>query len=76
MEGWCSTRLRRDIIQMLTNEQVGSVYSRVLVLSAMFCLTGFVAKIKMNLLLTYLDFLTKFMTTYPRTVLLIQLLIL
>lgn len=34
------TRLRRDIIQMLTNEQVGSVYSRVLVLSAMFCLTA------------------------------------
>lgn len=30
------TRLRRDIIQMLTNEQVGSVYSRVLVLAAMF----------------------------------------
>ncbi|MDF9389696.1 hypothetical protein EXZ60_12750 [Vibrio sp. 1151_11] len=44
-EGRCSTRLRRDIIQMLTNEQVGSVYSRVLVLSAMFCLTGFVAKL-------------------------------
>ncbi|MDO6477364.1 hypothetical protein Q4520_18235 [Alteromonas sp. 1_MG-2023] len=34
------TRLRRDIIQMLTNEQVGSVYSQVLVLSAMFCLTA------------------------------------
>lgn len=34
------TRLRRDIIQMLTNEQVGSVYSRVLVLAAMFCLTA------------------------------------
>lgn len=34
------TRLRRDIIQMLTNEQVGSVYSRVLVLSAMFCLAA------------------------------------
>lgn len=32
------TRLRRDIIQMLTNEQVGSVYSKVLVLSAIFCL--------------------------------------
>ncbi|WP_237333229.1 hypothetical protein [Vibrio anguillarum] len=32
--------------------------------------------IKMNLLLTFLDFLTKFMTTHPRTVLLIQLLIL
>jgi len=44
-EGRCSTRLRRDIIQMLTNEQVGSVYSRFLVLSAMFCLTGFVAKL-------------------------------
>ncbi|MBF4385383.1 hypothetical protein EA848_16730 [Vibrio anguillarum] len=44
-EGLCSTRLRRDIIQMLSNEQVGSVYSRVLVLSAMFCLTGFVAKL-------------------------------
>lgn len=34
------TRLRRDIIQMLTNEQVGSVYSRILVLAAMFCLTA------------------------------------
>lgn len=34
------TRLRRDIIQMLTNEQVGSVYSRVLVAAAMFCLTA------------------------------------
>jgi len=34
------TRLRQDIIQMLTNEQVGSVYSRVLVLSAMFCLAA------------------------------------
>lgn len=34
------TRLRRDIIHMLTNEQVGSVYSRVLVLAAMFCLTA------------------------------------
>lgn len=34
------TRLRRDIIQMLTNEQVGSVYSRVLVLAAMFCLVA------------------------------------
>ena len=34
------TKLRRDIIQMLTNEQVGSVYSRVLVLSAMFCLAA------------------------------------
>jgi hypothetical protein len=34
------TRLRRDIIQMLTNEQVGSVYSRVLVFSAIFCLVA------------------------------------
>ena len=34
------TRLRRDIIQMLTNEQVGSVYARFLVLSAMFCLSA------------------------------------
>ncbi|WP_342291547.1 hypothetical protein [Vibrio diazotrophicus] len=34
------TKLRRDIIQMLTNEQVGSVYSRVLVFAAMFCLTA------------------------------------
>jgi len=34
------TRLRRDIIQMLTNEQVGSVYSRGLVLAAMFCLAA------------------------------------
>lgn len=34
------TRLRRDIIQMLTNEQVGSMYSRVLVLAAIFCLLG------------------------------------
>jgi len=34
------TRLRRDIIQMLTNEQVSSVYSRVLVLSAIFCLVA------------------------------------
>jgi len=34
------TRLRRDIIQMLTSEQVGSVYSRVLVLSAIFCLVA------------------------------------
>ncbi|WP_439633142.1 hypothetical protein [Glycocaulis sp.] len=31
-------RLRRDIIQMLTNEQVGSLYSQALVLAAMFCL--------------------------------------
>ena len=34
------TRLRRDIIQMLTNEQVGSIYSQVLVFSAMFCLAA------------------------------------
>lgn len=34
------TRFRRDIIQMLTNEQVGSLYSRVLVLSAVFCLAA------------------------------------
>ena len=34
------TRLRRDIIHLLTSEQVGSVYSRVLVLSATFCLTA------------------------------------
>lgn len=34
------TRLRRDIIQLLTTEQVGSVYSRVLVLSAVFCLSA------------------------------------
>lgn len=34
------TRLRRDIIQMLTNEQVGSVYSRILVLAAIFCLVA------------------------------------
>ena len=34
------TRLRRDIIQLLTKEQVGSVYSRALVLSAVFCLTA------------------------------------
>ena len=34
------TRLRRDIIQMLTNEQVGSVYARVLVLATMFCLAA------------------------------------
>ena len=34
------TRLRRDIIQMLTNEQVGSVYSRVLVLAAIFSLVA------------------------------------
>lgn len=34
------TRLRWDIIHMLTNEQVGSMYSRVLVLAAMFCLVA------------------------------------
>lgn len=34
------TRLRRDIIQMLTNEQVGSMYSQVLVLAAIFCLVA------------------------------------
>lgn len=34
------TRFRGDIIQMLTNEQVGSVYSRVLVLAATFCLVA------------------------------------
>lgn len=34
------TRLRRDIIQRLTNEQVGSFYSQVLVFSAMFCLAA------------------------------------
>jgi len=34
------TKLRRDIIYMLTNEQVGSVYARVLVLAAMFCLAA------------------------------------
>lgn len=33
-------RLRRDIIHMLTSEQVGSVYSQVLVLAAMFCLAA------------------------------------
>lgn len=34
------TKLRRDIIQLLTTEQVGNVYSRVLVFSAIFCLTA------------------------------------
>jgi len=34
------TRLRRDIIQLLTAEQVGSIYSRVLVRSATFCLAA------------------------------------
>jgi hypothetical protein len=32
------TRLRRDIIQLLTTEQVGSVYSHILVFAAIFCL--------------------------------------
>ncbi|MBY5929875.1 hypothetical protein KUV86_12220 [Halomonas sp. DP8Y7-3] len=34
------TRLRRDIIRILTSEQVGSVYSRLLVLTAIFCLVA------------------------------------
>lgn len=34
------TRLRRDIIQMLTSEQVGSAYSRILVFSAIFCVAA------------------------------------
>jgi len=34
----CYTKLRRDIIQLLVNEQVGNVYSRLLVFSAIFCL--------------------------------------
>lgn len=34
------TKLRRDIIQLLTTEQVGSIFSRILVLSATFCLTA------------------------------------
>lgn len=34
------TRLRRDVIQMLVNEQVGSLYSQVLVLAAVFCLAA------------------------------------
>lgn len=34
------TRLRRDIIQLLTTEQIGSVYSQVLVFSAIFCLSA------------------------------------
>lgn len=34
------TRFRGDIIQMLTNEQVGSIYSRVLVFAAIFCLVA------------------------------------
>ncbi len=32
------SRFRRDIIRMLTEEQVGSFYSRILVFAAMFCL--------------------------------------
>lgn len=34
------TRLRRDIIHMLVNEHVGNMYSKVLVLAAIFCLTA------------------------------------
>ncbi|MCH4810427.1 hypothetical protein [Vreelandella neptunia] len=34
------TRLRSDIIQLLTNEQIGSVFARVLVFSATFSLTA------------------------------------
>ncbi len=34
------TKLRRDIIQLLTSEQVGSIYSRILVFSASFCLAA------------------------------------
>lgn len=34
------TRLRQDIIQLLTMEQIGSIYSRVLVFSAVFCLSA------------------------------------
>lgn len=34
------TKLRSDIIQLLTTEQVGNVYTRVLVFSAIFCLTA------------------------------------
>jgi len=34
------TSLRQDIIQLLTNEQVGSVYARILVLATIFCLTA------------------------------------
>ncbi|MGB3739609.1 MAG: hypothetical protein WA948_09670 [Pontixanthobacter sp.] len=59
------TRLRRDIIHMLTNEQVGSVYSRVLVLAAMFCLTatslplfGFEPGVFVNLVGTVLTLLS------------------
>lgn len=38
------TKLRRDIIQLLVTEQVGNVYSRLLVFSAMFCLCATVFK--------------------------------
>lgn len=34
------TRLRRDIIQLLTTEQVGNFYAQTLVLSAVFCLSA------------------------------------
>ena len=34
------TRIRRDIIQLLMTEQVGSIYSRMLVLSASFCVAA------------------------------------
>jgi hypothetical protein len=34
------TSLRQDIIQLLTKEQVGNVYSQVLVLAAIFCLSA------------------------------------
>lgn len=34
------TKLRRDIIQMLTNELVGSIYSNILVFSSVFCLVA------------------------------------
>jgi hypothetical protein len=34
------TRMRRDIIQLLTNEQVGNVYSQILVLTAIFCISA------------------------------------
>ncbi|MGO2306745.1 MAG: hypothetical protein ACTH5W_18795 [Providencia sp.] len=34
------TKLRRDIIQLLTTEQIGSFYSKTLVFSAVFCLSA------------------------------------
>lgn len=34
------TRLRRDIIRMLTNEQVGSIYSKILIFTAIFSLVA------------------------------------